>query len=215
MTDKQRDVFLACEGDAWFQRNEAALATRDWSRDPVCARLARLDGGPFKVLEIGCGDGSRLAYLRQQGHDVWGIDPSARAVARAAERGVRAERSTADRLPYGDGSFDVVMFGFCLYLCDDDDLFAIAREAHRVLAARGWLFIMDFEKPTPTYSDYRHRPGVRTRKMDYKTMFLWHPAYTLASHEKLHHETLQWTDDPDQWVSVACLRKCPPPSPSE
>jgi SAM-dependent methyltransferase len=144
-----------------------------------------------------------------------GIDPSARAVARAAERGVRAERSTADRLPYGDGSFDVVMFGFCLYLCDDDDLFAIAREAHRVLAARGWLFIMDFEKPTPTYSDYRHRAGVRTRKMDYKTMFLWHPAYTLASHEKLHHETLQWTDDPDQWVSVACLRKCPPPSPSE
>jgi hypothetical protein len=44
--------------------------------------------------------------------------------------------------------------------------------------------------------------------MDYKSMFLWHPAYTLASHEKLHHGTLAWTDDPDEWVSLACLRKC-------
>jgi hypothetical protein len=46
-----------------------------------------------------------------------------------------------------------------------------------------------------------------SRKMDYKSMFLWHPAYTLGSHDKFDHRTQQWTDEPDEWISLASLRK--------
>ncbi len=207
----QKDAFLTAEGDAWFARNASGLAAVDWSRDPVCVQLATLisPGPPTRVLEIGCSDGSRLQFLAERhGHQVFGVDPSEKAVARALARGVQAVRGTADRLPFVDASFDVVIFGFCLYLCDDKDLFRIAFEADRVLADPGWLTILDFEARAPTYRPYRHRAGIASRKMEYKSMFLWHPAFTLASHRKFHHETLEWTDEADEWVSVACLRKC-------
>ena len=207
---RQKEAFLSSEGDAWLARNEAALRACDWSRDPVCVKLAALwpAGTRARVLEIGCSDGSRLKHLASaHGHQVCGVDPSEQAVARARERGIQALRATADALPFADASSDVVIFGFCLYLCDDGDLFRIAQEADRVLAAPGWLLILDFEARAPLYRPYHHRAGVTSRKMDYKSMYLWHPAYTLASHEKFDHRTLQWTDEPDEWVSLACLRK--------
>ena len=43
--------------------------------------------------------------------------------------------------------------------------------------------------------------------MNYKQMFLWHPAYTLVSYNKFAHQDETWLDDPHEWVSVACLRK--------
>ena len=206
----QKDIFLQSEGDAWLRRNEPALGPRDWQTDPICRKLAELPTeGALDVLEIGCADGARLQYLAQtHGHRVAGVDPSEKAVFMALHRGVRAVRSTADTLPFAAGAFDVVIFGFCLYLCDDDDLFKIALEADRVLADPGWLLILDFEAHAPVYKPYHHMAGIQSRKMDNKSMFLWHPAYTLASHEKFHHVTRRWTDDRDEWVSLACLRKC-------
>lgn len=207
---RQKESFLASEGDAWFARNETALAARDWSTDPICQRLAAL-GLPrdLRVLEIGCGDGSRLSYLAvTHGWHVTGIDPSQKAVMKARLLGVAAEQLTAEQLPFSDASFDVVIFGFCLYLCDDSDLFRIAAEADRVAATSSWILILDFDTRAPVYKPYHHLPGVNSRKMDYKSMFLWHPSYTLADYSKFHHSTRLWTDDPDEWISVACLRKC-------
>lgn len=206
---RQKDTFLASEGDAWYARNAAALGSRDWSADPVSRKVRELTQGErARVLEIGCGDGSRLAYLQgAQGHAVAGVDPSAKAVENAVARGVRARQSTADVLDFPDASFDIVIFGFCLYLCDDEDLFRIAQQADRVLANPGWLLIVDFDAAAPTYRPYHHVPGLHSRKMDYKSMFLWHPAYTLAAYEKFDHVTHRWTDEAGEWVSVASLRK--------
>jgi SAM-dependent methyltransferase len=206
----QRDTFLAGEGDAWFSRNEAALRDRDWSRDPVARKVAELAGGRgSRILEVGCGDGSRLEWLRGQGHEVAGLDPSARAVARARERGVTAVQGTADALEFADASFDFVIYGFCLYLCDDADLFRIAQQGDRVLRSPGWLLILDFDAASPLYRPYHHSPGMMSRKMNYQSMFAWHPSYSLAGYEKFDHASLRWTDDPQEWVSLACLRKNP------
>jgi ubiquinone/menaquinone biosynthesis C-methylase UbiE len=208
---RQKDVFVANEADEWFSRNLAALESIDWSHDPVCMRLATLAPGAhgLKVLEVGCGDGSRLQHLAAgSAHQVYGVDPSEKAVTRARERGVEAVRSTADRLPFADSHFDILIFGFCLYLCDDEDLLRIACEADRVLANPGWLLILDFDARAPFYRPYHHRPGILSRKMDYKSMFTWHPLYTLASYEKFAHTARAWTDDPGEWVSLATLRKC-------
>lgn len=207
----QKDVFLESEGDAWYRRNKVELESRDWSLDPVCVKTKQLidASGGGRILEIGCGDGSRLRYLSKcTASAVFsGVDPSGEAITRALGNNVNAYKATADNLPFEDDTFDIVIFGFCLYLSDDMDLFRIAQEADRVLAKTGWLLILDFESRSPTYCIYRHRDGIYTRKMSYKDMFLWHPAYTLASHEKFHHLTRNWTDDPDEWVSLACLRK--------
>jgi len=210
----QKDIFLRGEGDAWFARNESGLARLKLpDDDPIVLEILRLrdhlltvDG--VSVLEIGCGSGGRLEWLRNQLRmDCHGIDPSVKAVALAASRGIDARVGTADELPFEKHSFDVVIFGFCLYLCDREDLFRIAAESDRVLKTPGWLVIRDFYSPMSCAREYHHKTGVRSYKMDYRTLFTWSANYTVYSHRVTHHESGSYTDDPHEWVATSLLRK--------
>lgn len=210
---KQKEIFLRSEGDAWFARNRQSVATRKLPDDDALLReIARLpplnarEG--LKVLEIGCGDGTRLAWLQNNLNvECFGIEPSAHAVAVACSKGINVQQGTADVLPFDNQSFDIVIFGFCLYLCDREDLFRIASEADRVLRSPGWLLIMDFFSSTPRARTYHHRPGVQSFKMDYRTLFVWHPDYECMTHKVRHHGEAIYTDAPDEWVAVSVLRK--------
>ena len=162
----------------------------------------------MKVLEVGCGDGTRLAWLKNNlDADCYGIEPSAQAVAAACAKGLSVQQGTADILPFDDQRFDIVIFGFCLYLCDREDLFRIASEADRVMRMPGWLFIRDFFSSMPRANTYHHRPDVQSYKMDYRTLFNWHPDYECMTHKLRYHGGYSYTDEPDEWVSVSILRK--------
>lgn len=211
---KQKDIFLEGEADAWFERNQAAIerCQLDATSDPViravdrCLSPVRAPG--MRLLEIGCGGGKRLQAIKNTlGISCHGLEPSPRAVAIARSRGVDAQVGTAERLPFGDRQFDFVVFGFCLYLCDREDLFRIAEEADRVLKRDSWLIIHDFYSPTPRSRNYHHRQGVYSYKMDYRNLFCWHPAYECYSHELLHHSTREYTDDAEEWVGLSVIRK--------
>lgn len=209
---KQKEIFLQSEGDAWFTRNQQGVATRELPDDDALLReiidfLPVNTKGP-KVLEVGCGDGTRLAWLKDNLHaDCYGIEPSVQAVATACAKGINVQQGTADVLPFDNQSFDIVIFGFCLYLCDREDLFRIANEANRVLRMPGWLMMMDFYSPIPQARAYHHRPGVQSYKMDYRTLFTWHPDYECMTHKVRHHSEMGYTDAPDEWVAVSVLRK--------
>jgi ubiquinone/menaquinone biosynthesis C-methylase UbiE len=213
---KQKEIFLAGEGNAWFTRNADALTNhRLPDSDPLLVELlglkqqfAPIQGGG-RVLEVGCGSGTRLDWLqRNMGLECHGIDPSDMAVSQAVSSGVLAQVGTADQLPFADNSFDVVIFGFCLYLCDRDDLFKIAAEADRVLKNQGWLLIKDFYSPTPLAKSYHHKAGVYSYKMDYSSLFTWNPYYNVFSTRVTHHATGGYTDDRQEWVATSVLRKC-------
>lgn len=212
MTQKQ--IFLESEGNAWLARNKQAQASRVMpDSDRVLLRVLGLPldvqgNKAWRVLEIGCGQGMRLAWMQQHlGFQCSGVDPSAEAVDLAKQVGIDARQGTAEQLPFDDGEFDLLIFGFCLYLCDRSDLFRIAAEADRVLKYPGWLIINDFYSKAHTKRDYHHRPGLLTHKMDYRTLFTWHPDYTCHAHEILHHVDRTYTDDPQEWVAVSLLRK--------
>ena len=146
----QKDIFLKSEGDAWFSRNQQTLADQKLPEDdPLLSEIIEIHnqsgGSTLKVLEVGCGDGTRLAWLKNNlNADCYGIEPSAQAVSAACEKGLNVQQGTADILPFDDKSCDFVIFGFCLYLCDREDLFRVAQEADRVLRSPGWLMILDF-----------------------------------------------------------------------
>ncbi len=144
------------------------------------------------------------------GSKVYGVDPSEMAVAYARTLGVDARVGTAEALPFETDLFDVVLFGFCLYLCDRDDLFRIAGEADRVLGPQGWIVIHDFYSPAPIRRPYHHRSGLWSYKMDYRRMFDWHPDYSCLAHDVLHHVNQQFTDDESEWTAVSVMRKCQP-----
>jgi 2-polyprenyl-3-methyl-5-hydroxy-6-metoxy-1,4-benzoquinol methylase len=64
-----------------------------------------------KVLEIGCGIGTVVFELSRQGYDVTGTDISQVAIeyGRAKYRGIHLEVLPAEELPFGAGTFDVVL----------------------------------------------------------------------------------------------------------
>ena len=215
---KQKSLFLQSEGDAWHARNHQAVANRQLPDSDALLQavidLIPVSGGGVKILEVGCGDGTRLAWLKSNFKaDCFGIEPSAQAVASARIKGLEVQQGAADSLPFMDGNFDIVIFGFCLYLCDREDLFQIAKEADRVLMAPGWLVLLDFYSPVPRSNPYHHRPGIHSYKMDYRTLFTWHPHYECIGHKVTEQGGQQHTDLADKWVAVSVLRKCQPASP--
>lgn len=210
--DDQKTIFIDSEADAWFDRNQEACAEQDFSIDLIASAIIKInglsDGEPLKILEIGCGEGRRLSWIADQiGAEIYGIEPSEKAIAEAVKRGVTATKGTADTLLFDDGKFDIVVFGFCLYLCDPVDLFKIAQEADRVLKTNAWLIIRDFHASEPMKRPYHHKDGLFSHKMDYRKLFDWHPSYTCYEHQLAHHVTRGLTDDPQEWVATSLIRK--------
>jgi len=212
---KQKEIFLAGEADAWFERNHKILQGKIFDlSDPIIKIVSNISKRPeyvgkvLKVLEIGCGEANRLAWMVEHlGANTYGLEPSSKAVELARKKGVHAEHGSADNLPFESVSFDVVIFGFCLYLCDQDDLFIIAKEADRVLKKKSWLIIRDFFSPSPITCDYHHKKGVYSYKMDYRKLFSWHPSYTCFSHKLSDHGQEKISDNAQEWVATSVLRK--------
>jgi len=171
---KQADVFVESEGDAWLARNRALVG-----RDPVSDAIDHLGLKPQRVLEIGCANGWRLEALRSRfGCDVMGVEPSMQAGIEAAGRRVPVWRSTAESLPAQDDTFDLVIYGFVLYLCDPIDWFRIAAQGDRVLKDGGHLIIHDFAEPTKPFARrYAHRDDVLAYHMRFSGLWLSHPWY--------------------------------------
>lgn len=208
----QKDVFLASEGNQYYRRNKDKYAGPGSKpeNDRVLASLRTLEVRPSAILEIGCGHGWRLERLRASyGATCVGIDPSAEAIAEgaAAFPAISLQQGTADELTFGDRTFDLVIFGFCLYLCDRDHLFRIAAEADRVLRDPGHLAIEDFDPPFPYASRYRHNSAITTYKMNYANLFTGNPAYTLVSTIAFDHDGRPGVIEPDNRVSVSVLVK--------
>jgi SAM-dependent methyltransferase len=216
MTHKQKDIFSLSEGDAWFDRNHETISQRSYNeREPIiqaidhCLENPSEPGGEwFDLLEVGCGDGKRLHWLQEhRSLRCSGVEPSSKAIEFATKHGVRAKKGTADNLPFADQQFDIVVYGFCLYLCDREDLFKIAYEADRVLKKTGWLIIHDFYSNEALEGPYRHFQGIQSFKMDYRKLWDWTPAYTCFSQNLRHHSRPSFTDDRLEWVATSIMRK--------
>ena len=67
-----------------------------------------------------------------------------KGVEKGVSKGISAKIGTADQLDFEDKYFDFVIFWFCLYLCDRDDLFQIAKETDRVIKNEGFIIVLDF-----------------------------------------------------------------------
>jgi ubiquinone/menaquinone biosynthesis C-methylase UbiE len=208
-TSEQKEVFLQGEGNAWYQRNRSHIdALSQTATDPVVNCLQKMDLAAPKILEIGAANGWRLHILRQlyPQATLCGIEPSAQAIADAPSGIDDIKQGTAEILPWKDNSFDLLIYGFCLYLCDRKDLFRIAAEADRVLCDGGKIIIYDFYPTTPYHNNYTHYEGLNSYKMDYSRLFLGNPAYSLEELKSMPHPGSSGKD-PDNTVAIIVLKK--------
>ena len=124
--------------------------------------LGRLELGE-RVLDLGSGAGTDSLVAAQMvgaSGSVTGIDmtPEMLAAARAAaaEMGagnVEFVEGEAERLPFGDGSFDVVISNGVIDLIPDKD--AVFAELHRVLVPGGRLQLADVTIQHPVSEEGR------------------------------------------------------------
>ncbi len=111
-------------------------------------------GRNSRILEIGCGTGTQLAFYRSRGGRITGIDLSS-AMLQAArarlDRGTLVCRGNAARLPYPEEAFDLVMASLVLHEMDPAVRSAVVEDMLRVTVPHGRLGIIDYHpQPRPS-----------------------------------------------------------------
>ncbi len=99
----------------------------------------------LRLLDIGSGDGGFAKMAVEAGASVTGIDPNPEAVLKAKVQvpGARFDIGTAEKLPYGDASFDMVVIVNTLHHVPIPAMELALSEASRVLDARGFLVVVE------------------------------------------------------------------------
>ena len=176
----QELIFFSGEGDAWHQRNQDA---RRPYPNPIVMAIEDAKLEPKCTLEIGCGDGNNIAAIKQRfGGHCFGTDPSSEAIVAAANKypGVHFHNGSASKCPSGTNAYDLIVYGFCLYLVDREDLFRVVYNADKALKDGGHIIIHDFDPDYPHAKVYHHKDGVLSYKMNYSRLWLANPAYSLV-----------------------------------
>ncbi|WP_183579460.1 class I SAM-dependent methyltransferase [Mucilaginibacter sp. X5P1] len=103
-----------------------------------------------EVIDIGCGGGRNLHYFLQNGFEVYGIDPDARAIEHVKQLSALLAPNNpelnfvvaaAEQLPYVDDSFDLAICSAILHFARDHAHFdTMLRSVWRVLKPGGYLF---------------------------------------------------------------------------
>lgn len=109
------------------------------------------DKVPGKLLDVGCGNGERLARLRALGWDVQGQDIDPAAVASAREIiGVDARLGRLEDIPFPKGAFDCVILNHVIEHVHDP--IALLRECRCLLKTDGLIVVV-----TPNSKSFARR----------------------------------------------------------
>ncbi len=124
-------------------KNKVVREAADLTADGSLRRNAALPllGRGVRLLDLGCGEGTLAAFVRDRFQEVHGVDISEEAVQRARAAGVVARRVNinTEPLPYDEGYFDAVVSLDVIEHVFDPVRFL--QEVHRILRPGGALVI--------------------------------------------------------------------------
>ena len=130
------------------------LLDREGALQPMLLEAAQIRES-HRVLDVGCGTGTFVAYLKSRQPDatVVGLDgdPKVLAIARrkATERAldIRLDLGLAYEMPYADGSFDRAVSSLVFHHMNREHKGRALAEIQRVLAPGGLFLLTDFGPP--------------------------------------------------------------------
>ena len=99
----------------------------------------------LQVLDVAAGTGSITRLMKSRGLEVVSLDQSIEMTEVATHRGAGTVLATAERLPFADGVFDGVTFGYLLRYVED--LPHCLEELARVVRAGGVVGMVEFGRP--------------------------------------------------------------------
>jgi SAM-dependent methyltransferase len=134
MMEHTYPILYEVEGSHWWYIGRRRIIASFVER--ICREIK--DHRP-RILDVGCGTGANLMMLSQFG-ETEGVDISHDALSFCRERGLKNVRhGAAEKLPYGDGEFDLVTALDVVEHLDDD--LAGLREFRRVLRPGGHILL--------------------------------------------------------------------------
>lgn len=143
--------------------NRAIMAERTKVMRDLLNRHGVVPFGDREILEVGCGSGHVLAGLEELGarrEQLHGVDLLQGRVdeARAANPDLDIRQANAERLPFADASFDLLLL-FVVFssILDPAMQQNVAGECARVLRSGGYVLWYDFRYDNPSN---RHVRGV-------------------------------------------------------
>ena len=92
-----------------------------------------------RILDVGCGLGMYVSKLRMFSDEVYGVDIDAEKIAQASQHLPNLVVSPAEKLPFPDGSFDVILLNEVIEHVNDDR--QTLREVFRCLKPGGHVLI--------------------------------------------------------------------------
>ena len=135
---------------------------------PGMVTLKALAEDSKRILDLGCGDGTRLSYLSKGRYGV-GIDTSKKAISLAKEKYKEVEfiDGNIEKLPFKDASFDLVYSAFVLEHLTQPEV--VLNEAIRVTAPKGKICLVapNFGAPNRASPSFK---GSRLRKLFKKAL---------------------------------------------
>jgi SAM-dependent methyltransferase len=129
----------------YFRRYQHYL-NRDLGEVPLFAKIGEWVGEerPKKVLDLGCGLGYLISWLRGKfGISGWGVDSSKEAVklSKKLYPGIKLAREDARKLSFKNGFFDAVLMVNLIEHLELTDQKRVLTEAARVLKPKGTLVL--------------------------------------------------------------------------
>ena len=97
-------------------------------------------------LDIGCGTGTFLEFMKSKGGELYGIDISGRMLKVAAKKhtGIEFLRGSALHLPFRDASFDAVFSTMMMHHLTHEERTAALAEIRRILRPGGIYYSLEF-----------------------------------------------------------------------
>ena len=100
-----------------------------------------------RVVDVGCGSGELVRWLRGQGADAIGVECGEVMMRQAREADPDHPEAYLDGvgqdLPIPDASMDAVVMSFSLHHVPNEEMTNALREAHRVLRRGGTLYVAE------------------------------------------------------------------------
>ena len=100
----------------------------------------------WRLLDVAAGTGLITRQLESRGADVVALDQSPEMLHRASVRGANTVIATGETLPFPDGAFDGLTFGYLMRYVDD--LPQALVELARVLHSGGVIGAVEFGRPS-------------------------------------------------------------------
>jgi len=109
----------------------------------------------LKVIDVGCGAGSLVRWLRRAGADPIGVECGEQMRAMALDADPDHASSYLDGvgedLPFDDASADLVTYSYSLHHVPTADMVAALSEARRVLRPGGLLYVLEPVPDGPSF----------------------------------------------------------------